>query len=308
MKESKLNALFIVSSPLQVINALEAINKYPINNSKIFVLDGFLNKDRKNLGQIEFTTKTFMHDNVKYFFDEKHNLYTELIKLFFCVCLCRFKFDYVFIGNYTARLHRIIGSLFKKRKTVLLDDGVGTIKIQNEFKKDNHYNLFTIFNVTPFAKQIITKNNFEFLKGIISKTTIEYEDSVYFIGGKLPEVNIMTYEYYYTILLKAKGYFCKLEFIYIAHRGESKEKLDYIRNNLNIEVRELSFPIELLYLENILPKQLVSISSTALISLKTIYNQITVYSIKIDFNELIERKEHSINISNLLKKHTHLIE
>jgi hypothetical protein len=139
--------LFFIESPLQLLNAYEAINSFNITKYKIVVrLSGeklndiqikniinHLHLDIKNVTYISINTKNrTIFDYIKIMMSTVRYLFTNV--------------DNVFIGNYDSRFLNLIMKQFNRKKIILLDDGSKTISIQNKFVEKNKFGLEEIYS------------------------------------------------------------------------------------------------------------------------------------------------------------------
>lgn len=77
----------------------------------------------------------------------------------------------------------------------------------------------------------------------------------------------------------------KIKRLYIPHRYEPKEQTELIKNLEYVEFLKLNEPVEIFFINNnIYPKYVVSHITTALITLKMIYNSSKIEYIKLEKN------------------------
>ena len=170
--------LFIVYSPLQIINAIEAIHHFKCKNNTLII----------NYKPCQDKNNTQMDDLVGYHeWDKvikvgtgsrrsKFLTYVNLIK-----GLQKEQYNYVFVAGFTSAIYTILANL-NKNKLFVLDDGVGTIAAYNETfapnkliklrlkhmrfwlfgirtKFNDQVNLFTYFNLKSLPHVPVDKNN-----------------------------------------------------------------------------------------------------------------------------------------------------
>jgi hypothetical protein len=269
-----MNALLFVESPMQILNAFEAVSYFNINNYTIFVR---LSKNKINDNQIKKLLKILEIDNkfIKFIIIKSKNKniidYFKLLFYRFYFLFIKKNIDKVFIGNYKSKFFKLIIHQFDNQKLILLDDGNKTLSIQNEFTNTNNYNLFTMYsNIKPLNNQKIFINSYKNISKKINTLNIIY-DKILFLGSPLCEIGIIRFDYYLNLIDKICNYYNN-KVIYIVHRRESKNKLKYIENNKNIIIKELDYPVELYGLyENEIPYKVSSFYSTAILTMKNIY-------------------------------------
>ncbi|RDH81536.1 MAG: hypothetical protein DIZ80_15780 [endosymbiont of Galathealinum brachiosum] len=235
--------------------------------------------------------------------------------------------EYIVVGytNYVYMNHFI--NVTPHRELVFLDDGNGTLdlseKRKNGFNKNSNIKLskkiklygkrliqgikeqeedkacfFTAYDISVRSTDRVVKNEFNYLRSNVdSLPTI---DEAYFIGSPLSEITIITQDEYLTQLSKVKKYFGQKPLIYIAHRRDSAEKLDLIKNKLGIKVVLFDYPIEY-QLAFIGPRPIVlaSFYSAALDSCRLIFgDELKIISFRLNMeNSIIREKVESIYAS-----------
>jgi hypothetical protein len=268
-----MDKLYLVESPFQFLNALEA--QYKFGKGRFLIRFSGREINDKQLRNIIyfFNIKNFEEVTINY----NKGLF-DFIKLIYFK-FKSFKESQFFIGNLESKFFNLFLKKIKRENIILMDDGAKTIYLQNSFNDRNFYNLFTMFNLKPLKNQLIYINNFDYLKSKI-KASFCYNNETVFIGSKLSEDYIISESEYLEILYKlAKKY---KNITYIPHREESHKKLEKIFN-LGIKIRKMNLPIEFIGIEESIPKKVISFYSTALISLKRIY-EIDSSFIKLNLN------------------------
>lgn len=268
MKKSYL----FVESPLQLLNAYEAIHKFNLKNYKIIIrLSNHIENDK----QIKFLVKQLNLNNFEFILINSDK---KTINDIFKILINKYKYkfqnniDKVFIGNYDSGFFKIIMKQFNKDKIILLDDGSKTLAIQKQFSKDCFYNLFTIYDIAPFKGQKIYKNEYKGIRIKLQDLKVA-KNKILFLGAKLSEIGIIEEKKYIELLQKISRKYNDKTIIYITHRGESKNKLQKIEKIENIDIKRFNFPIELLGLfETSIPCKVASFYSTAVLTIKYLYN------------------------------------
>jgi len=267
-------SLLFVESPLQLLNAYEAVAYFNLENY-IYMIR--LSNNEANDKQIMNLLKLLKINttNIQYIYLRTTNrtLY-DYIKLLFY----RFKYifakdiDKIFIGNYESGFFKLIIKQFSKQSIILLDDGAKTLSIQSKFTNTKNYNLFTMYDIEALENQKNYINSYRQVLSKIKNLSIN-QDEILFLGTKLSEVGIIEEEYYIKLIQNICNYYSDKRIVYIIHRGESQEKLELIQKNENILIKQLDYPIELYGLyKNEMPFKVSSFYSTAILTMNKIYN------------------------------------
>ncbi len=318
--------LFIIESPLQLLNAEEA--KYYFPSKKNILLVKY-SSNKKNNMQI---TKILKMQKWDYIYNIQF-IYSKIVFLPFIFTLIQLKLKYkyfnkIFIGEFRSDYMWLYINNIKHEKSVLLDDGTLTILVQNKYLEDiNKYNekrskskdfifslflfknsnrkmidLFTMFKFKTYHNQILYHNNFNFMNSKMSNCKLLPGDQVFFIGGDLVELKIISLDYFYECIDYIKKFYQQQNktIIYLPHRGETNNKLEILENKFHFNITYFENPIELeLLYKRILPVNIASFYSTALITLKNIYNIKNIDSFKLDINQI--NHEHQISIEEIYK-------
>jgi hypothetical protein len=285
---------------LQIINAIEAIEHFKLENNVLVLIYGAsdLNKiQMQNLIKQE-KWKKIIHIENRY--KSKYFQYVNLIKE-----LKEDRYKYLFVGELGS-LHRIVIPNVAKEKVFLLDDGTATVEYYNNLIKVDRYNrynfkelrflffglkvkirdkvnLFTYFDLKPVHGIEVVKNKLNYLKIKYLKDAKKDENTIYFIGLPVEPSNVITMQMYRNILFNIVKKFEK-KIIYIPHRLESQNFIKELSsiNNPMIEVKIINQPIEMYLLENkIYPSHVISYFSTALTTLGIIYEGSEINIIKV---------------------------
>lgn len=281
-------SILFVESPLQLVNAYEAVNFFGLNNYSYIVR---LSGSETNDNQMENIVKRLGINNVTYLkINAENRTVSDYLHLFFYkykYLVTSKQIDKVFIGNLESGFFSLILKQFSKEKVILLDDGGKTMDIQNNFDDEWYYDLFTIYDLVPIQKQMVYKNNFtSILESLKNNNLIFNENEVLFIGSKLSECKIVDEKYYLLLMNEISFFYKNQTIIYIPHREESQSKLEKIDLIKNVQVKKIAYPVELLGLyENRMPIKVSSFFSTALITMKRIYN-IDVESFSFDYRHV----------------------
>ncbi|QOP40829.1 polysialyltransferase family glycosyltransferase [Sulfurimonas marina] len=313
----KKHSLSIVASPLQLLNAMEAVNSFSTNeNILLLMYNSSLNKtdfqQKINLLNKEEWDKIIYYDLAKI---RKKKRFFEQVKLI--KELKKDKYDYLFVGDLGTIQQALMANLTTKN-IYLIDDGTLTLSTYDVLKDKNFFhkfsfskklkllryllanlkfrikqdiNFFTIYNLEPLPHISIKKHDFSHLKNAKLKLC-EQSNDIYILGQKLVEVGFIEKEKYLEYLEKIiKRLLIEYtgNIIYIPHRAEiitdDYKELENERFSIKNDISE--GPIEIFLLKNgIYPSVIVSFFSSALFNLKKIFHESTVLAVKIDRNDL----------------------
>ena len=261
--------LAIISSGFQAVNLKEYIYKYKTQNIQTIVL--YRNIIEKK--QIINTAK-ILKININFFIQRKFfqtYFYLSLLSYFYNTK----HINNLIIGNLNDNHFLFFENKIKSKKSFLIDDGTETLanvqKYYNsavqphKFLKLNYPRNLWIFSFLKFKenKKHIIKNNFDYLRSLnIDKRKT---DLVYFIGQ--PYLGMTSEEEYYNIILKMKLLY-KNKLFYIPHRSEEDLFINRIVKELEINILKSKIVVECkILLDDILPQKIISLNSTALLSI-----------------------------------------
>lgn len=287
MKES----LFIVESPFQLLQVVELV----VSGNQPYQVIIRLNRSEQNNKQLVKICEKFQLNSVE--FARAEGVIGRLIYMF-KVWKYIIRAKHVYIGDIDSYTFRYFKHRLEKKNVTLLDDGVATIS-QTESTQD--FNRFSIF---PNYKGQVT-NTFPSIRHYINEHITSGSGSL-IIGGKLVEEGICSISSYHRFLDKCLSK--NSDLIYIPHRGESEENLSLIKEKYGLQVIRLDLPIELAAIElNIIPKNIFSCFSTALISMPVIYPESSFYCYEFERDEILKRKEHITKVYKYLDEQKRLI-
>ncbi len=267
-------SLLFIESPLQLLNAYEAVSYFNLENYSYIVR---LSDNEASDKQIINLLKLLNIDkgNIKYLHIRTINrtLYDYCQLVFYKYkYLFEINIDKIFIGNYESGFFNLIMKQFNRESIILLDDGAKTLSIQSNFTNSINYNLFTMYKMKALENQSIFINSYKKIFADRKELSIK-RDEILFLGTKLSEVGIIEEKYYINLIKNICNYYADKKIIYIVHRGETKEKLNKIEINKNISIKQLDYPIELYGLyEKEIPFKVSSFYSTAIFTMNKIYN------------------------------------
>ena len=290
--------LIIIGSPLQLINAVEAVNFFKLDNIVLVItFNGLL----INNIQIEKESSSFRCEEIIKIYPSSVSKFLQYLKLI--KYLQKYKFEKLFIGELGSAF-RIILANIDKEKVFLLDDGTATIvdyERSIKINKINRYslkelrflifglkikvkdkiNLFTYYNLEKLPGFEVIKNNLEYMKKDFVLNNIDYDDTIFFFGQ--PSEIFSDKKELELYLYKIVNKFSDKKIFYIPHRSQTKDEINNIRViNKNIKILEINMPVERYFLDNgIYPKYVISYTSTALTTTKILFPECNVNYTKI---------------------------
>ena len=299
--------LFIVRSPLQIMNAYEASRHFDTTQNILVIIH---NSGSKNIEQIKKMVDIFNLDNI---WDEiieiednkksKFFKYVKLIK-----SLKKNRYETIFIGDFGTIFKSLLANL-EHKQSYLMDDGTATIvthkTISNYFykkrlrlkelrfllfglkakiKKDIKF--FTIFDLKQLNNEIIVKHTFNNVKKRFLSHKHE-DDIIYLLGQNLTQANMVTKEKYIYYVKQIINKYKNKKIIYMPHRTEIlHEELKDLAND-NFIIKNSTMPIEIFFLKNqVYPKHIISFFSTALFTLNVIFDKSKIESFVISLDDI----------------------
>lgn len=296
--------LFIVSSPLQVLNALEAKQYFKTTDNILLILfTEFKSLNREQI--INSINQKEWNQIIQYDLKKNKNSkssFFEQVKLI--IKLKKNKYNYIFSGGFTS-INKLLLANLNKQEVFLIDDGAASInqhkielnpnitekrKLKKRIRQyrfnifglktevKDTINLFTCFKLQSHTNEKIIHNNFSYLKQLYF-TDMNINNTIYFIGQPVVDIALITEETFIAYIKKVIAYFDK-PIIYIPHRAETiPEALKKLQSK-NFIFQNSQGPIELIFLkQKVYPSTIVSFFSTALYTLDVIYDKSSLYSI-----------------------------
>ncbi len=287
--------LFIIGTPLQLINAIEAVHHFKLKNNILILVHRSRESNMKQMQEILDLHPWDEIIEIPYSSNSSLMKYVKLVK-----DLKNHAYGYLFMAKLEVVPKLLLANL-NKQKVFLLDDGTLTIAIYEKYirtNKLNKYNfkelrfllfglkvkirdtinLFSLFNLSQANSNEVVKNNLDYLRETYLNTEARKEfkkdeDTVYFLGQPLDSL-IDIREYKQSLEAVIKKYNKKI--IYICHRGESKQTQDLLStiDKDYFELLDIGMPVELYFLFNkIYPSQIISYCSTAVTTVDLLYNE-----------------------------------
>lgn len=342
--------IFLVKSPLQLLNAIEAKNYYNIKDDECVLVILGDSKSYSQLINLASISNQWEHivmlSSVSLMFfdpwqttaiDTKNTNKSIMRSTFFTIRrLNRMAKNIgtvirIFIGDYNYLYMRHFINLVPHSETVLLDDGTATMEVgrrrlsnidENEIpniekavkiyakrimlglndKDPKRLTFFSAYDIETRNNDKVIKNSFRYLKSASKSMT--KDNSVYFLGSPLIETGVVSQKDYIAQLSLIKEYYINKEVIYISHRREDKENLNFIRRDLNIKICSFDYPIE--YQISILgpvPSVVSSFVSSALENIRLIMDdELSVVSFKL-IDGTYEKKDRMNAVYDYYREH-----
>lgn len=184
-------------------------------------------------------------------------------------------------------------------------------KIENHFRK-KYWNwntaeaesvtFFTTYDINVRDGDHIIKNEYNYLRSLISRTT--QIDEVYFLGDCLVDDKYMSEGQLIKYLQHAKTYFGNENIKYVPHPRESLKMIERVKEVVGFEIKKIDVPIEVeLVLKGPIPKILASFCSSALESCSNIFgNRIRIVSFYLYPEHLLWQRDIIEGIYEYYKK------
>ncbi|MDN3614779.1 hypothetical protein ACFFUS_17585 [Vibrio gallaecicus] len=303
--------IFLTTSPLQLICAIEAKSAYKTKNNILIIRDEKTESGKKQI-------KNLLVDNqwdhiIK--LGRKNKIWnTSKVIWRLKKINPSLSFDNFFLADYFAWRSNVILANIKTENEIIIDDGTNTIQTYNylsvksnkthrnkpsldrmlsllnikkprEISYKDNLSAFTMFNLKESTIKV-QKNTFNQLQ-IKLKTSDSYDKDgkVGFIGQGLVNargINLTSYlEILNSILNKhPQG------IIYFPHRSETQEVSDAIKELDNIDFHNSKSPLEFEISEQkIKLSAIYGITSAASFTISKIYKELPVYDIQVPVSE-----------------------
>lgn len=313
--QNKTYNLFIVRSPLQLVNAIEARDYFKTENNLLCIIH---NRSISNSQQMKALLSLVEWDVIfELNAENKKNNFFKNIRLIYK--LRQYTYDYIITGDVGSLNIPFISSL-QKNHVYLVDDGTATFNlhkgtlnpkvgrkknIDNFIKKYRYIlfglnydlyhetiNYFTIFDIIPHRQEKVLNNRFEFLKRNFLDNIEKETDIVYLLGQNFVEINAMTQKTYLNYLNKIKEYYKHKKILYYPHRSEKITPEYDTLSSETFVIKSANQPIELeLVMRGIYPMHIASFTSSALFTLHHIFSDANIDSFLINPKDLLSHHE-----------------
>lgn len=317
-----MKSVSIVSTPLQLINAVEYI-QYSQCKHNTLIIDGRTvsrNIQLKSLLQFSIYKNVFDHvfctniSGFRFFFIDL--IYSKLLLLF----LVRFhKYDKYIVGNYHSLLHKYLINKGKQirgiSQIVVVDDGMVSLSyprirqqecqsgicdksyeggrllkivFYNKFKYIPHTAIvfFSCYNLQFFTDDKLIANNWRYFSNNYQHTEKSYDFQIYdkiIVGQPFIQLKILSENNYRSVISRIVGNTDVSKVLYVSHPAEN----EYPFSCLGINIIKIPFPIECM-VKLIKPSsEVFGVASSALINIKLLNPTMKV--VACDISSLISK-------------------
>lgn len=307
MTADKSKNLFLVTSPFQLICAIEAKNTYQLKNNILAITEQPHQKGQQQFDALLDSNEwdmiirlpgTFKAFSIPFFIRKIKKITNNT------------RVNNILHGEYAAWRTNIVLKNIDHNHEIMFDDGTATINDYNRYLKDKrsintnkgfkdvllklqgitppkkvsfreNFDLFSIYHFDnfPYAKKI---NTLDTLRSSINNiNSYDPNSPAGFLGQgevSFDGTNGMKFDSYLELLNRYHKYTGK-KVIYFPHRSESKKVRSELEKIPFIIFHDSEWPIELeISKKSIKLSSIAGISSTALYTLALIHNDIPVYS------------------------------
>lgn len=312
------SSLYIVRSPLQLLNAIEAKHHFKTRRNVLVVL---YNKnsnatDPNNIQLAKLLEVDPWDEVIEYNKSDVKSASGLRSQVRMIKRLRQERFAYLFSGDYGI-LHQVMIANIPNQALYLLDDGTLTLTIYKNGLdpnyKEQHFgrhfklwryrlfglkthhnqsvNFFTCFHLEPVEGKTIVFNRYDFLKSRYLPSAVREQETLYFLGTPLVKTGEVAESTYIETLRRAIDHFGK-KIVYIPHRAEIMSEAFRALEGERFSIGVSTGPIELRFLlERRYPLHLASFFSTALYTLNHIFPESSIVSIRFRDEELLKNRE-----------------
>lgn len=309
--------LFIVATPLQFLNAIEAKETFKTAHNILILKYNTYNISTNANQMKELVNEEEWESIIHYHYNKipKHKRFSFQVKLI--KSLKKFSYDYIFSGEFGIKNQAFISNL-KSKSIYLLDDGNATLltydKIKEKkylyrkvpfskkmrllryllvnlkYKIEQDIHFFTTFDIKSTKNIKVIKHDFTHLKAN-KLQNCKKDNTIYILGQNLAEAEYIKKEIYLHYLEKISAKYNE-NIIYIPHRYEIVDSSYNHLINDSFTIKPSEGPIEASFInKGIYPKIIISFISSALFNLDKIFSDSKIYAIKIDSKDLIKNQE-----------------
>lgn len=306
--------LFVVRSPLQLLNAIEAREAFNCKNTVLLLM---FNTNQKNTQQMrELYIAKDWDELIEYdlkFIPKWKRLVAQILLV---KQLKKQTYQNLFSGDF-GTINQIIMANCHAEECYILDDGTTTIFTHKKLKDQNYLSslsfgkklklyryviaglkfyihqplhFFTVYNLVANHNEKIINHSFEFLRANQLHQNLK-KDVVYLLGQSLVDGRWMSEESYLDYIKLIISHYSK-DIIYIPHRSETVTPQLTALENKNFKIQASTGPIEITMLNSdAYPSTIVSFCSAALFNLSKIYTQAKIDAIKINPSDLLKSQD-----------------
>lgn len=310
MMNERSKHLFIVRTPLQLFNAIEARKRFHKEDVNILFYQYQRMVDKRLMENLIITSewdeviaypltwsrRVFLPFYLNSMMEKHHNIQN------------------CYVGVFNSIVNLFINRV-NPQKIVILDDGTKTLGIANNIakgdvnRKENRlktlrnkiFNLdrsyiykasfFTIYSLKNYAinNEIILNDYREFREGL---ERCEKKEVVYFIGTNLKEKILSSEEAFEKNLQKVLAYYKDKKFIYILHRYESLPYLQNLAERYKFEAVKFENILEVeIAKAGFIPVEFATFGSSAIETLPLLFSQSDYRVFKIEAEDILAKKQ-----------------
>ncbi len=277
-------ALFVVSSPLQLMNAIEAVHHFKVQEPILLIL--YVDNPRTQEQMQKLKSMIPWHGSYSLALPQ-----TLKGRLGFALAVKRLKKEmnlpslrYIFVGDYEGdHMNHVVNS-FDAKEVYLVDDGMVVSFYQKHQHKKKSFKVrirhllyrllgyklalikYRFFTIYEFKDAPVVRNEYRFFKSYIDKK--EQIKALYFVGQPLVELGIVSMSDYKELLESIATHYRDQKRIYVGHRAQDRAVMEPIVEDLGFVYQEFSNPLELemIFAEKV-PSDFATFYSTALMTL-----------------------------------------
>ena len=294
--------IFIVKSPLQLINAIEAKEHFQTTHN-ILVL---MNANPTNDKQMQTVLALSQWDDI-ITYTPKNKKSTLFAQIKLIKRLKNHHYHRLFSGDF-GTFNQVIISNLNADELFMIDDGTMSIEIHKrlyhpskpKFSKQlkllryklfglsttvqQTINFFTCYNLAQIDNEQIVPNDYEYLQSVFQPKN--QDDNIYLLGQNIDN-KWMKLGKYIEYLQHLKSFYAG-KIIYMPHRHEIISDALKALFDDRFVLQHNDIPIEIYFLEKeIYPTHIVSFTSSALFTLNKIYNRAKIDAIYIHQEDLM---------------------
>jgi hypothetical protein len=297
---------YIVSSPLQLLNALEAQRAFAPARQMLMVVESqhviahmkpmIASEDWDDVDLISIDARP----------SRLGRRFTELVgalrarRALDRVARAWSSVDRLFLGNLNNVYARHLANVVPHRSLIVLDDGTATVDIAHrrraavgrdrpwwanvrigmrerlmgaDGREPDRLLFFSTYDVEVGPNDTLVRNGYERLRE--QMTRLGVGDETLFLGQPLVETGEMLADRYLAYVRAARDHLGRAGFVYAPHRHEAHDRVERLGMELGVPVRWSDVPIEIaLVRSGRLPRVLASFHSSALDNCRLIFGDI----------------------------------
>tara|TARA_Y100001958_G_C21245489_1_gene575192 strand:+ start:4241 stop:5191 length:951 start_codon:yes stop_codon:yes gene_type:complete len=261
--------IFIVSSPMQLINLIEYknLNQRNFNNFKNKRFFFGYATNNSEIDMMKFINKSINYDENEIVV-LKNNIHRAIVLLLIKIRAITSRLNLLIIGDYNSYLFNQFYKI--SEKIIILDDGTNIFNFNRFFKLDKGKSeIFTMFEKKQFKNIEYLENKYRYLKSKLKK--LKVNKSIFILGSAGIEKKFIHPQKYIKILKNIKMKYKNYKIYYFPHPKEQKQN---IKKFSFLNILNPKTTIELYLIEKKLkPSLIIGFNSTAFFSLKKIFGQ-----------------------------------